>query len=350
MTAIRSTTLKRLVAPLKPLAAAVAVLLLALAGCDGDKPSARKASGPTSANPPRRSAPAPRPPEPATLAEARQGFRTTLLRQESAKEPVPTPPAASGLQVVRYDSPAGSLAAYLSKVPADGKKHPAIVWVFGGFDNGIGDTAWERATPDNDQSAAAFRQAGVVTMYPSFRGGNDNPGFKEGLYGEVDDVLAAADFLAKQPGVDPARVYLGGHSTGGTLALLAAATGGSRFRAVFSFGPIDNVARYGADSLPFDADDERELLVRAPIRCLADVSCPTFVFEGDNGGNVDALRAMSRASQNPLLHFYPIPRMSHFSVLSPGTRVVAAKVARDTGPAVNLTFSPQEFVGRTGGR
>ena len=29
-------------------------------------------------------------------------------------------------------------------------------------------------------------------------------------------------FLAAQPYVDPARIYLGGHSTGGTLALLVA--------------------------------------------------------------------------------------------------------------------------------
>ena len=40
-------------------------------------------------------------------------------------------------------------------------------------------------------------------MFPSLRGGNDNPGAKEGFLGEVDDVIAAADFLAKQPYVDP---------------------------------------------------------------------------------------------------------------------------------------------------
>lgn len=54
-------------------------------------------------------------------------------------------------------------------------------------------------------------------MFPSLRGGNDNPGVKEGFLAEVDDVLAAADFLGKQNYVDPGRIYLGGHSTGGTL-------------------------------------------------------------------------------------------------------------------------------------
>ena len=32
-------------------------------------------------------------------------------------------------------------------------------------------------------------------MFPSLRGGNNNPGSKEGFFGEVDDVLAAADLL-----------------------------------------------------------------------------------------------------------------------------------------------------------
>jgi dipeptidyl aminopeptidase/acylaminoacyl peptidase len=59
-------------------------------------------------------------------------------------------------------------------------------------------------------------------MFPSLRGGNDNPGRHGGFYGEVDDVLAAHDYLSRQPYVDPKRIYPGGHSTGGTLALLTA--------------------------------------------------------------------------------------------------------------------------------
>jgi hypothetical protein len=39
-------------------------------------------------------------------------------------------------------------------------------------------------------------------MFPSLRGGNDNPGAREGFYGEVDDVVAASEFLARQPYVD----------------------------------------------------------------------------------------------------------------------------------------------------
>src|SRR5205085_2693378 len=103
---------------------------------------------------------------------------------------------------------------------------------------------WQDEPPQNDQTASAYRKAGIATMFPSLRGGNDNPGFKESLFGEVDDVLAAREYLARQDFVDPKRIYLGGHSTGGTLVLLAAAST-DQFRAVFSFGPVDDIRGYG---------------------------------------------------------------------------------------------------------
>src|SRR5436305_720847 len=135
----------------------------------------------------------------------------------------------------------GPTAAYLSPDPRDGKKHPAIIWITGGDCNSIGDV-WTPEPRDNDQTAAAYRKAGILMMFPSLRGGNVNPGVREGFLGEVDDVLAAADFLAQQTYVEPGRIYLGGHSTGGTLVLLVAECS-DRFRAVFSFGPVSDVGR-----------------------------------------------------------------------------------------------------------
>ncbi|HEV3145424.1 MAG TPA: prolyl oligopeptidase family serine peptidase [Gemmataceae bacterium] len=277
-----------------------------------------------------------------TLVEARRGFKTRLLRKDRDGT-APDPPPAALFRLVRYESPAGKLAAYLSPDPGDGKKHPAIIWIFGGFSNGIGSTAWEKPDPKNDQSASAFRKAGIVMMYPSFRGGNDNPGVKEGFFGEVDDVLAARDFLAEQPFVDPERIYLGGHSTGGTLALLAAECS-DRFRAVFSFGPVDDVTGYGAKTLPFDVHNPQEVKLRAPERWLHAVHCPTFVFEGTNRpGNIEALALMSQASNNPDLHFLPIEGGNHFSILGPTTALVAAKIRRDINKACNIRFSTEEL-------
>src|SRR5262245_60552827 len=131
---------------MKPLALTLLPLLL-LTGCDRPSPStpAAKSAAPAAVD---------KPEAKPTLAEARRGFKTTILRPRGPKEAVDPPPTGV-FDVVRYDSPAGKLAAYLTPPPKDGKKRPAIVWLFGGFSNGIGDTAWDPAPPSNDQSARA---------------------------------------------------------------------------------------------------------------------------------------------------------------------------------------------------
>ena len=150
-----------------------------------------------------------------TLQEARKGFVTHVVRSGDS-EGAPDSPAKNEFQLIRYRTSVGPLAAYVTKDPGDRKKHPAIVWITGGDCNSIGDV-WSPRPRRNDQSASPFRKAGIVMMFPSLRGGNDNPGQREGFYGEVQDILAATDHLAKLPCVDPSRIYLGGRSTGGTL-------------------------------------------------------------------------------------------------------------------------------------
>ncbi len=275
-----------------------------------------------------------------TLEQARKGFKTTLARRSTPGEPPPEPPA-DVLRLVRYDSPVGKLAAYLSPDPKDGKKHSAIVWITGGDCNSIDRGCWREGPPQNDQSASAYRKAGMVMMFPSLRGGNNNPGVKEGFFGEVDDVLAAADFLSKQPFVDPDRIYLGGHSTGGTLVLLVAECT-DRFRAVFSFGPVDNVLGYGPRYNPFALSDRKEPRLRAPGLWLHSIRSPTFVFEGTVAGNAESLRSMSKASKNPKVRFLEVMGANHFNLLAPLNRLIAEKVQRDTAAACNLTFTEAE--------
>ena len=163
---------------------------------------------------------------------------------------------------------------------------------------------------------------------------------KEGFFGEVDDVLAAADYLAKQEYVDPKRIYLGGHSTGGTLVLLVAECS-DKFRAVFSFGPGEDVEHYPAEFIPFKPD-KRELELRAPIRWLHSVKSPLFVLEGTQQGNLSSLQAMSRASKNPLAHFIPVKRATHFTILSPTNKLIANKILLDTGADCNITITEDE--------
>jgi pimeloyl-ACP methyl ester carboxylesterase len=178
-------------------------------------------------------------------------------------------------------------------------------------------------------------------MFPSLRGGNDNPGVKEGFFGEVDDVVAAAEFLGKQEYVDPKRVYLGGHSTGGTLVLLVAECS-DRFRAAFSFGPVEDVSGYPPEYTPFDTSNPREVELRSPGRWLHSIRVPTFVFEGTDRGNIDSMQEMARASTNPQAHFLPVRGANHFSILAPVNRLIAEKVLRDDGLECNLAFTGDE--------
>lgn len=320
----------------KPVSLVSLLSLLALVGCERrNKPEA---------DPPQNQAGAPPGGAPApggSLVEARRGFKTKPVPQRAAKEPIPQPPAKL-FRAVQYDSPAGKLGAYLTPDPKDGKKHPAIVWITGGDCNSIDSGCWKKGPPGNDQSASAFREAGIVMMFPSLRGGNDNPGVREGFFGEVDDVIAAADFLSKQPYVDPARIYLGGHSTGGTLVLLVAECS-DRFRAVFSFGPVHDVSGYPPEFTPFDRTNRQEVELRSPGRWLTNIKSPVFVIEGTNDGNQAALEVMARSPASSNVRFLSVQGADHFSVLLPTTRLLAQKILKDTGSTCNLTVTENEL-------
>ena len=260
-----------------------------------------------------------------SLPEARRGFPPKAFPRLASNEPLAEPPQ-NLFRIVHYESAVGPLAAYLTPDPGDGQKHPAIIWITGGDCNSIGDV-WSHADPANDQSATAYRQAGLVMMFPSLRGGNQNPGQKEAFLGEVDDVLAAADFLVRQDYVDPGRIYLGGHSTGGTLVMLVAEST-RRFRAVFSFGPVNDVRGYPPEFIPFDTSDPRAVVVRSPGYWLHSIQSPTFVFEGETG-NIDALRSMKRDATNPQVHFYAVAGANHFTILNPINHIIASKIVDD---------------------
>lgn len=259
-----------------------------------------------------------------TLVEAREAFVTRVVNDG---EPFGAPdvPTGDDFELIRYQAPVGRLAAYVTTDPGDGKKHPAIVWITGGDNNSIGDV-WTPADRSNDQSASAFRKAGVVMMFPSQRGGNDNPGKREGFYGEVDDILAATDHLAQLPYVDPAQIYLGGHSTGGTMVMMVGACT-DRYRAVFSLGPVASAAQYGGDCVYCDPKDEQEMRLRSPIDWLHCMKSPMFVLEGADGGNWDgAIEIMANQNSNPKIQFYKVPGHDHFSVIAPLAEELARQI------------------------
>jgi dienelactone hydrolase len=271
---------------------------------------------------------------PETLSDARRGFETKLQRSDRHEQPLEPPPEEL-FSLVRYPGPKGELTAYVGQVQEKGRKSPAMIWITGGFPpGGIGSSAWEPAELDNEQSAQAYRHAGLVMMYPTLRGANGNAGVQEAFLGEVDDIVAAADYLKTLEHIDPARIYLGGHSTGGTLALLVAEVT-DRFRAVVALGPVSDPAVYGQESLPYDLKDAREARVRAPIHFLGGVRSPTFVIEGEDG-NSDSVRAMQAASKNPALRFIVVEGANHFDVIAPTNALIARRIAEAKGDAFEL--------------
>ncbi len=286
-------------------------------------------------------------PKPADLAAERQAFQTRIVADTLTPDgPADTPPPAL-LERIHYPAPAGALVAYLTPDPHDGKKHPAVLWAHGGY-GGIGSFLWDSQPSDNDQSARAFREAGIVMMVPSWRGENDNPGRFEMFYGEVDDLLAARAYLASLPWVDPQRIYLAGHSTGGTMALLAAEKGVG-FRDVFSLGGVADLGRRLAAgptqaAAPFDTHSAQELRLRSPIYYLAGLKAPSFYFEGQGEWTAREARSMQAEAErlHAPLQVFIVPGGTHFSIVLPITRLIAAKILADNGPKTAITFSQDE--------
>ena len=217
-------------------------------------------------------------------ARARAQFHTRLLRHGPAPQPfhAASPPAT--VSEVDY---AEGRKAWLSPAPAG--KSPAVLFLHGGFSFGPSD--WEMT--------AQFRDAGFVVMTPMLRGENGQPGDYTLFYDEVDDVLAAADYLAALPFVDASRIFVAGHSIGGTLTLLAAQAS-NRFRAAaaFSGSPDQQAFLRGQEQLaPFDLGDMRELQLRSPLAYAESFKCPTRLYRGDQElyfANLEKVASLAR--------------------------------------------------------
>jgi dipeptidyl aminopeptidase/acylaminoacyl peptidase len=172
---------------------------------------------------------------------------------------------------IEYGSGDLRLKAWMNR-PAGGHNHPAVLFLHGGF--AFGPEDWELTQP--------YRDAGYVVLAPRLRGENGQPGAFTLWYDEVDDVLAAAEFLSRQTHVDAGRMYLAGVSAGGTLALLSAAAS-TRFRAAASFSASPDQAllvRHAKIDLPFDPTDPRELQMRSPLAYAGSLKCPVRIYYG----------------------------------------------------------------------
>jgi acetyl esterase/lipase len=282
---------------------------------------------------------------PVGLVEARAANPSSLVRgQFDADGPAPNPPADI-YDVVRYPSSVGNLVAYVTPDPGDGKKHPAVLWAHGGF-GGIGKEEW-----DDELEAAPFRKSGLIVMCASWRAENDNPGQYEMFYGEVDDAIAAVQFLAQLPYVDSSRIYMVGHSTGGTLTLLTAEAT-TRLRAAFSLGGMPDmwdIFQIGAlpyPETPFNWRDKKERRLRSAIDYVEHLRTPTWFFEGNDAPEF-ALKSPRRMEQRARAAGVPftvhiVEGGDHFNIVQPIGKLIAQKILADTGPKCNISLTKQE--------
>jgi dienelactone hydrolase len=205
----------------------------------------------------------------------RRHFRTHLINKGPAPdkyEPLVAPP---GADQIFYRSGYGGeleLVAWVSRYERTAKPKPAVLFLHGG--NAIGQGHW--------LLVKQYVDAGYVAMIPSMRGENGQKGNFSGFYDEVDDVLAASERLRHLPGVDPHRLFLAGHSVGGTLAMLTAMTT-KRFRAAAPMsGNPDSFAffaRYPQD-IRFDDKNPREFQMRSPVCYAHSFKCPLRITHG----------------------------------------------------------------------
>ena len=258
---------------------------------------------------------------PQTLAQARAGQAANATGKARQLDKPETPPV-SWMKLVGSPGPLGTMAGYLAGVPETEGRRPAIIWISGG-NTAIGDF-WSPQPRANDQSAAAFREAGMVVFYPAVRGLNGNPGQIESYFGELDDLVAATRWLKAQPFVDPDKVYLGGHSSGGTMALLASEYA-AEWAGVVAFGPVTDPQFYGNGLWgvqPVRKKDVAGQRLRAPITWLDSITAPTLVLEGRKG-NAGDIAAFAAANRNPKARFHVVEGCSHFSILRPASELIA---------------------------
>jgi dipeptidyl aminopeptidase/acylaminoacyl peptidase len=225
------------------------------------------------------------------LAVARQAFHTHLLwNQPSPQQLDGTLKAPPECDAVLYPSGTLNLQAWVSKDPNDGKRHPAVVYLHGNWV--FEPRHWDCTLP--------YRNAGFIVLTPMLRGENGNPGNVEMFWGEVDDVVAAGKYVASLSYVDPSKVFLAGHSVGGTLTMLTAMVPSPYVAAAAFSGSPDQ--REMASEMPdwkvFDTSDAEEFRLRSPKFFPESIRCPLHLFAGDQEGwCIPECRRLAAAAQ-----------------------------------------------------
>ena len=207
-------------------------------------------------------------------SEARKTFSTRLVIEGPAPQDYTTEAVPEGVSEEEFVSGSIQLRGWLQRPKTMGRHPmPAVLFLHGGFAFSRED--WEMTSP--------FLDAGFVVFAPVLRGENGLPGSFTLFYDEVDDVLAATRYLASLKDVDQQKIFVTGHSVGGTLSLLAAMAS-DKFRAAASMSgsPDQEEVLKGdwEDIVPFDKSDSKEYSMRSPLVFAKSFKCPVRMFVG----------------------------------------------------------------------
>jgi dienelactone hydrolase len=267
-----------------------------------------------------------------TLAQAR---KTHVTQWAYRSKTVPLPDAPMDQYSVSYYRGGDNrvLPGFVSANPADGLRHAAVIWLGDGDSNSLG-KFWLDADGEQPEHLRSLVAAGIVVMHPVLRGGNNDTGQSEGLYGEVDDVLGAVEHLQQLGFVDPNYIYLAGHGSGATLAMLAAESG-VKVAGVFAFDPVAEFDERTAATLFGDQFNTvsksvraQELRLRSPMYWLHGVTSPTYVLTAalDSAFSAHADKLCAQ-SENEQVRCIRVEGADHASVVGRVSTVIAARLA-----------------------
>ena len=261
-------------------------------------------------------------------------------------------PASAQERVARIDTPLGPLAATLS--PVAQAPAPAVLLLHG-F-TGTRDEMTVAGTAEGvfARTARLLAAEGIASLRIDFRGSGDSPGsFAATTFeGQTADALAALDWLAAQPGIDPSRVAVLGWSQGGLVATAVAGRSGRPAALVLWNAVADPVRTFSlilgddavarglaapagttitANGIPLDAAFFHGLTTFSPTREIAAYPGPLLVIQGSRDSVVPPGSAQMLIAAHRGEHVEWTEAMDHAFNAGSGPATLDLVIAATTG-------------------
>ena len=249
------------------------------------------------------------------LVEARSEHKTKLITQGPSWQDFDNA-VPNKAEVVEFPSGKLKLFGWFAKPEGDGP-FPAVLHAHGGFALGAQD--FDDVRP--------YLDAGFAVFVPAWRGENGNPGDFEMYYGEVDDALAALEYLETRDDIDANRLYASGHSAGGTIVMLLAELA-PQLKAVLACGACPDTQAITDwldgptdEFVPYDWENDHEGDLRSPARHIKDLKCPmllTFGLPDDEVYMKQAIALKPVATKlGKTVEVFGFAGMDHYKALAP---------------------------------